>query len=257
MYVADRLIDVGLRALTTRGTARDSGARRFDRRDARDCRSGRPPVRQRRASTSSTSTAPTARATRPARSKPGSRWLGASSWRFSTPTSCRPADFLMKTHAAFRRPEDRHGPGPLGSHQPGLLAPHQDSVDSARRPFRARARRPQPCRAFFNFNGTAGIWRRAAIDDAGGWQHDTLTEDLDLSYRAQLARLALHFRARPGRAGRSAGGDERLQVAAAPLGEGLDPDLPQAPAADSGGGRAASASRRKRSFTSRPTSTTR
>jgi cellulose synthase/poly-beta-1,6-N-acetylglucosamine synthase-like glycosyltransferase len=39
---------------------------------------------------------------------------------------------------------------------------------------------------FFNFNGTAGAWRRAAIDDAGGWQHDTLTEDLDLSYRAQL-----------------------------------------------------------------------
>jgi cellulose synthase/poly-beta-1,6-N-acetylglucosamine synthase-like glycosyltransferase len=39
---------------------------------------------------------------------------------------------------------------------------------------------------FFNFNGTAGVWRRTAIDDAGGWQHDTLTEDLDLSYRAQL-----------------------------------------------------------------------
>jgi len=39
---------------------------------------------------------------------------------------------------------------------------------------------------FFNFNGTAGIWRRDAIADAGGWQHDTLTEDLDLSYRAQL-----------------------------------------------------------------------
>jgi cellulose synthase/poly-beta-1,6-N-acetylglucosamine synthase-like glycosyltransferase len=39
---------------------------------------------------------------------------------------------------------------------------------------------------FFNFNGTAGIWRRAAIEDAGGWQHDTLTEDTDLSYRAQL-----------------------------------------------------------------------
>ncbi len=39
---------------------------------------------------------------------------------------------------------------------------------------------------FFNFNGTAGIWRRKAIDDAGGWQHDTLTEDMDLSYRAQL-----------------------------------------------------------------------
>ncbi|MEW5909431.1 MAG: cellulose synthase family protein [Thermodesulfobacteriota bacterium] len=39
---------------------------------------------------------------------------------------------------------------------------------------------------FFNFNGTAGVWRRTAIEDAGGWQHDTLTEDMDLSYRAQL-----------------------------------------------------------------------
>ncbi len=40
---------------------------------------------------------------------------------------------------------------------------------------------------FFNFNGTAGLWRKEAIRDAGGWEHDTLTEDLDLSYRAQLA----------------------------------------------------------------------
>lgn len=39
---------------------------------------------------------------------------------------------------------------------------------------------------FFNFNGTAGIWRKSCIVDAGGWQHDTLTEDLDLSYRAQI-----------------------------------------------------------------------
>lgn len=39
---------------------------------------------------------------------------------------------------------------------------------------------------FFNFNGTAGIWRRGAVEEAGGWQHDTLTEDTDLSYRAQL-----------------------------------------------------------------------
>jgi cellulose synthase/poly-beta-1,6-N-acetylglucosamine synthase-like glycosyltransferase len=39
---------------------------------------------------------------------------------------------------------------------------------------------------FFNFNGTAGVLRRAMIDDAGGWQHETLTEDSDLSYRAQL-----------------------------------------------------------------------
>jgi cellulose synthase/poly-beta-1,6-N-acetylglucosamine synthase-like glycosyltransferase len=39
---------------------------------------------------------------------------------------------------------------------------------------------------FINFNGTGGVWRRACIEDAGGWQGDTLTEDLDLSYRAQL-----------------------------------------------------------------------
>jgi cellulose synthase/poly-beta-1,6-N-acetylglucosamine synthase-like glycosyltransferase len=40
---------------------------------------------------------------------------------------------------------------------------------------------------FFNFNGTAGIWRRRCLEEAGGWQSDTLTEDLDVSYRAQLA----------------------------------------------------------------------
>src|SRR6267143_3264475 len=39
---------------------------------------------------------------------------------------------------------------------------------------------------FFNFNGTAGMWRRRTIGEAGGWQHDTLTEDTDLSYRAQM-----------------------------------------------------------------------
>lgn len=39
---------------------------------------------------------------------------------------------------------------------------------------------------FINFNGTAGVWRKECINDAGGWEHDTITEDLDLSYRAQL-----------------------------------------------------------------------
>src|SRR5436190_4138748 len=52
------------------------------------------------------------------------------------------------------------------------------AVESAVRNFAGR---------FFNFNGTAGVWRRAAIGDAGGWSASTLTEDLDLSYRAQLA----------------------------------------------------------------------
>jgi len=51
------------------------------------------------------------------------------------------------------------------------------------------------CRSgrYFNFNGTAGIWRRQSIEDAGGWEHDTLTEDLDLSYRAQLAGWKFEF----------------------------------------------------------------
>ncbi len=55
----------------------------------------------------------------------------------------------------------------------------------------------QPARAWsgllMNFNGTAGIWRKKAIEDAGGWEHDTLTEDMDLSYRAQLKGWKLEF----------------------------------------------------------------
>ena len=59
-------------------------------------------------------------------------------------------------------------------------------VDHASRAARGR---------FFNFNGTAGVWRRRAIEDAGGWQSDTLTEDLDLSYRAQLHGWRFVYRA--------------------------------------------------------------
>lgn len=46
---------------------------------------------------------------------------------------------------------------------------------------------------FIGFNGSAGIWRKACIEEAGGWSGDTLTEDLDLSYRAQLAGWRFHF----------------------------------------------------------------
>jgi cellulose synthase/poly-beta-1,6-N-acetylglucosamine synthase-like glycosyltransferase/cytochrome c553 len=56
----------------------------------------------------------------------------------------------------------------------------------------------QPARCWnnllLNFNGTAGVWRRTAIEDAGGWAHDTLTEDLDLSYRAQLRGWQIVYR---------------------------------------------------------------
>ncbi len=46
---------------------------------------------------------------------------------------------------------------------------------------------------FINFNGTGGVWRASAVRDAGGWQHDTLTEDMDLSYRAQLQGWKIIF----------------------------------------------------------------
>ena len=69
------------------------------------------------------------------------------------------------------------------------LAPDAHSVDFPRRSLCHRAHSAQPLGRFFNFNGTGGIWRKAAIVEAGGWQHDTLTEDLDLSYRAWLARF--------------------------------------------------------------------
>lgn len=46
---------------------------------------------------------------------------------------------------------------------------------------------------FLNFNGTAGVWKKACIQDAGGWHHDTLTEDLDLSYRAQLRGWKIRY----------------------------------------------------------------
>jgi cellulose synthase/poly-beta-1,6-N-acetylglucosamine synthase-like glycosyltransferase len=48
-------------------------------------------------------------------------------------------------------------------------------------------------RLFLNFNGTAGVWRKTCIMDAGGWHHDTLTEDLDLSYRAQLKGWQIQY----------------------------------------------------------------
>jgi cellulose synthase/poly-beta-1,6-N-acetylglucosamine synthase-like glycosyltransferase len=68
---------------------------------------------------------------------------------------------------------------------------------------------------FFNFNGTAGVWRREAITSAGGWQHDTLTEDTDLSYRSQMAGWKFKY----------------LQDPAGALGQRPDPDRQKDPPA--------------------------
>jgi hypothetical protein len=98
-----------------------------------------------------------------------------------------PASFLRDVVGAFDDPavglvqarwgHENRDSGPLTRAQATLL----DSLFVVEHHVRHRMG------LFFNFNGTAGVWRRAAIESAGGWSHDTLTEDLDLSYRAQLA----------------------------------------------------------------------
>lgn len=98
-----------------------------------------------------------------------------------------PADFLKKTIPSFSRPDIgmvqtrwdflNTGYSWLTRIQALLLAPHFGIEHKVRF---SRS-------LFFNFNGTAGIWRREAIQSAGGWLADTVTEDLDISYRAQLA----------------------------------------------------------------------
>jgi cellulose synthase/poly-beta-1,6-N-acetylglucosamine synthase-like glycosyltransferase len=97
-----------------------------------------------------------------------------------------PRDFLLRTVPLFTHPEvgmvqcrweHRNACDSLLTRMQGLLLDGHFAVEHV-------ARAGTGC--FFNFNGTAGVFRRACIVDAGGWQGDTLTEDMDLSYRAQL-----------------------------------------------------------------------
>jgi len=98
-----------------------------------------------------------------------------------------PPDFLRRTVPFFADPgigmvQARWGhlnrPASLLTQAQAVLLDGHFVIEHAAR---------ERCGCFFNFNGTAGVWRREAIRDAGGWQSDTVTEDLDLSYRAQLA----------------------------------------------------------------------
>ena len=119
---------------------------------------------------------------RAARSQP------ASSSRSSTPTSFRRADFLQQTLPYFATdPKIGMVQARWGhiNQDYSLLTKIQSMLLDAHFVLEHGGRNRAGC--FFNFNGTAGVWRREAIAAAGGWQHDTLTEDLDLSYRAQLA----------------------------------------------------------------------
>ena len=99
-----------------------------------------------------------------------------------------PKDFLLRTLPYFE-PDERVGMvqarwGHINQDY-SLLTKIQSILLDAHFVLEHGGRNRAGC--FFNFNGTAGVWRRDAIEAGGGWQHDTLTEDLDLSYRAQLA----------------------------------------------------------------------
>lgn len=102
-------------------------------------------------------------------------------------------DFLQRTVHHFRAPEVGMVQARWGHINDGysLLTRVQAVLLDAHFVLEHGGRNRAGC--FFNFNGTAGLWRRTAIDDAGGWQYDTLTEDMDLSYRAQLKRWRFVF----------------------------------------------------------------
>jgi cellulose synthase/poly-beta-1,6-N-acetylglucosamine synthase-like glycosyltransferase len=95
-------------------------------------------------------------------------------------------DFLRRTVPSFRDPRVGFVQGRwsyLNRHA-SLLTEVQAILLDAHLCFEHTVRHATGC--FVSFSGTVGVWRRAAIEDAGGWQHDTLIEDADLSYRAQL-----------------------------------------------------------------------
>jgi len=106
-----------------------------------------------------------------------------------------PADWLKKTIPAFQRPDL----GCLQTRWGHLNADYDAFTRAVSLGIDGHFIVEQTARSknglFLNFNGTAGIWRRACIEDAGGWQTDTLTEDLDLSYRAQLKGWKIDYSA--------------------------------------------------------------
>ncbi|NNF03065.1 MAG: glycosyltransferase [Rhodothermales bacterium] len=97
------------------------------------------------------------------------------------------SDFLRRTVPAFEDPEVGMVQGRWGhvNAEDSILTRMQSFGLDTHFAIEQRERSAAGC--FINFNGTAGIWRRRCIETSGGWEADTLTEDLDLSYRAQIA----------------------------------------------------------------------
>ena len=97
-----------------------------------------------------------------------------------------PPDFLQRTIAPFDDSEVgcvQARWGHLNANVSHLTLAQSLGIDGH---FVVEQRARNELGALLNFNGTAGLWRRSCMEEAGGWQEDTLTEDLDLSYRAQL-----------------------------------------------------------------------
>ena len=155
----------------------------------------------------------------------------ASTSRSSTPTSSRPPDFLRRTVPFFSDPKVGLVQARWGhiNREYSLLTKIQSILLDGHFVLEHGGRNRSGL--FFNFNGTAGIWRRSAI----ARRRRLAARHADRGPRSQLSRAAQGMEVRlpagSHRAGRGAGGDERLQVAAASLGEGIDPDVPQAAAA--------------------------
>ena len=217
----------GLRDRLPAGPARDPGARRLDRRDARDRRAGRAP-------------AGGARVRHQVPPPDGPHRLQGRRARSRAAGRARRVhrDLRRRLRAAARLPaadravlQRRRGwrscrrAGATSTRTTRCSRRSRRSCSTATSCSSTAAATASGC--FFNFNGTAGVWRR----ERDRRRRRLAARHADRGSRPELpraaARLEVPVPARPRDAGRSAGRDERVQVAAAPLGEGLDPDLPQ------------------------------
>ncbi len=191
---------------------------------------GRRAARERR-STSSTSTGSTAPATRRARSTTALKVAKGDLVAIFDADFLPQPDFLRAVVPHFMSdPQGRHGAGPLGAPQSRALAAHAHAGPDARRAPPGREPRARRRRGGSSTSAApAACGARRPSPSAGGWQHDTLTEDLDLSYRAQLAGWRFVYRENVVTPGRAAGRHQRLPRAAVPLGQGHGADRAQAP----------------------------